>query len=421
MNRVSGSSSQKSSRRHSVTAERRGAMLVFIAVAMVGLLGFLAMTLDVGAGSRQRRIAQTAADAGALGGAAEIYRLSDDATVVAAAQAEAVRNGFAVSEITVNRTPTTGSHVGDSKFVEVIINKSIPTIFGSLFSVSSLAVSARAVAGVGSHSLTCLYSLEPTGSKALEVDNGGELTTNCGVSINSTNSNAVDVNNSGQLGTGEGTIGISGGWTGNKPPTPTPSTGIAPVPNPLASISMPSTVPACTTTGLVTVTKDTTLTSGVFCGGIYIGNKTATFTAGTYIIRGGGFEVHGGRMLGTGITIINSIDPTAVYAFKPITFGNGCQTTISAPTTGTYAGVLMFADPAGPADIVNTYACASDTPPELTGTLYFPTQKFVFNGSNSGTQLLGTIIAKKVEIGGKVTIVNQTGVGTAVQRKVLVE
>src|SRR5687767_10536496 len=61
--------------------ERRGAMLVFIAVAGIVLMGFLAMTLDIGAGSRQRRIAQTAADAGAIGGGQEIYRLNGSAAV----------------------------------------------------------------------------------------------------------------------------------------------------------------------------------------------------------------------------------------------------------------------------------------------------------------------------------------------------
>ena len=54
--------------------ERHGAMLVFVAVAGVVLMGFLAMTLDIGAGARQRRIAQTAADAGAIGGGQEILR-----------------------------------------------------------------------------------------------------------------------------------------------------------------------------------------------------------------------------------------------------------------------------------------------------------------------------------------------------------
>jgi hypothetical protein len=331
-----------------------------------------------------------------------------------------VRNGFLATDAVVNYPPASGPHAGNNQYVEVLITKTIPTIFGSLFSVASLNIATRAVAGVGAHSLACLYSLDPSGAGALTIDNGGELDTNCGIAINSTSGSALDGNSSGQVDTGSSSIAVSGGWTAGKTPTPAPSTGTAAVPNPLAAVVMP-TVGACTSTGLITVTKDTTLSPGVYCGGLYVDNKQATLTAGTYIFRGGGMKVRGGIVRGTGVTLINSIDPTAVYAFKPFEFGNGCKTTLTAPTTGTFSGILMFGDPAGPADALNEYACASDVAPELTGSLYFPTQKFYFNGSNSGTQLTGSIIAKTVEIGGKVTIVNPTGGGTALKRQSLVE
>jgi hypothetical protein len=377
------------------------------------------MTLDVGAGNRQRRIAQSAADAGALGGAIEIYRLTFD-SVVASARNEAIRNGFASGEITVNYPPATGPHAGDNKYVEVLINKNIPTIFGSIFNVGSFDVAARAVAGVGSFNTMCLYSLDPSAPRALEVDNGGELTTNCGVAVNSTNPNGLDVNSSGQLNALGGSIAIAGGWTGNKTPSPAPSTGTAAAINPMAYLSMP-TVGACTSTGLLTIAKDTTINPGVYCGGLYIDNKTTNLNPGTYIIRGGGLTVRGGKFYGTGVTIINSVDTTGVYAFAPIYFGNGCQTKISAPTTGAFSGVLMYGDPAGPSGALNTFACASDVPPELTGVVYFPNQQFLFNGSNSGTLLQGTIIAQRVEISGKVTINLDTSGSTANKRFTLVE
>jgi len=47
--------------------DRRGAMLALVGVTIVALLGSMALVLDVGAGQRQRRVAQTAADAGAVG------------------------------------------------------------------------------------------------------------------------------------------------------------------------------------------------------------------------------------------------------------------------------------------------------------------------------------------------------------------
>src|SRR5688572_28842586 len=110
---------------------RRGAMLALVGVTIVALLGSMALVIDAGAGQRHRRVAQTAADAGAVGGAAEIYRAHYN-LVHAAALEEAVRNGFAAGEVAVNFPPATGPHTGDSAFVEVVITKSIPTFFSGI-------------------------------------------------------------------------------------------------------------------------------------------------------------------------------------------------------------------------------------------------------------------------------------------------
>jgi hypothetical protein len=137
---------------------------------------------------------------------------------------------------------------------------------------------------------------------------------------------------------------------------------------------------------------------------------------------GGGLSVQtSGVIIGSEVTLVNTIDSTGTYLFGPFTFGQGCKTTLSAPTSGDLKGILMFQDPAAPANVTNTFACASDDGVELTGTLYFPTQKIYFNGSNSGTTIIGSVIAKNVEVSGKVDVVNQTSGNTALQRFTLVE
>jgi hypothetical protein len=410
----------RSSRRVAITGERTGAMLLFIAIAMVTMMGFLALTIDVGSGGRNRRIAQTAADAGAIGGAAELWK-GNFGLASGAALTEAVRNGFVASEVTVNYPPATGPHAGDNAYIEVLIDKTIPSIFGSFFNVASMNIHTRAVAGYGQHALNCIFSLDPDGAQAINVDNGGLLTTNCGISINSTNSHALDVNSSGQINTQGGGIAISGDWTGNKTPSPAPATGSAPVINPLADLAMP-TVGACTHTGLLSITVDTAITPGVYCGGLDVHSKKVTMSAGTYIFAGGGVHIaNGGELVGAGVTLVNTIDPAGVYAFGVISFGNGCKTTLSAPTSGALKGIVMFGDPAGPANAVNSFACASDNPPELTGTLYFPTQTMLFDGSNSATAIVGSVIAKNVDVSGKITVLNEISGNTAIQRFTLVE
>lgn len=418
---MSGPSVSRTSRRRRITRDRSGAMLVFIAITMVTMMGFLAMTLDVGAGGKQRRIAQTAADAAATGGAIEISR-KNYGLISGGALQEAIRNGFLAGETTVNYPPATGPHAGDPAYVEVLIDRTIPTIFGSLFNVASMNIHARAVAGVGSYALNCVFSLDPSGPSAIEVANGGELDTNCGISVNSTNPNALDVNSSGTIDTSGGGIAISGGWTGNKTPAPAPATGSAPITNPLATLAMP-TVGACDHTGLLLINKDTVLSPGVYCGGINISGQETTLQPGTYILAGGGLTVQTSALImGAGVTLVNTIDPLGTYAFGAFNFGTGCKATLSAPTSpGPLKGILMFQDPAAPANVVNTFACSSDSGPELTGTLYFPTQQISFNGSNSGTQIVGSVVAKNVFISGKVDVINETSNNSSIQRWALVE
>jgi hypothetical protein len=406
--------------------ERRGAMLVFVAIAGVVLMGFLAMTLDIGSGARQRRHAQTAADAGASGGGQEILR-KNYSLVVDAATAEAVRNGFDAGDVTVNYPPATGTFAGDSQYVEVVVNKTIPTIFGSIFNKASMSIEARGTAGVSSYALNCLYTLDPAASAALEVSPGGELSTNCGVVVNSDASDAVDLGASGKIyATGSG-IGISGDYTGGggSVASPEPATGIASVPNPLSSITMP-TVGACTVTGPLVVSGTATLSPGVYCGGISVGagggggagTNVANLNPGTYIMAGGGLTVgNSGAIYGDGVTIIVT---TGSYPFKAFQFGTGCKAKLIAPSSGAYKGIVMFQDPASPPTPTSTFACASDDEPEIVGSIYLPGSSIEFNGSNTMTTIQGAVIANQVIVSGKINIESDTSGNSAVQRLALV-
>jgi len=62
------------SRRTTSSAEREnGQAIVIIALAMIGLLAFAALAVDGGNSFKERRVAQNAADAGALAGAREVW------------------------------------------------------------------------------------------------------------------------------------------------------------------------------------------------------------------------------------------------------------------------------------------------------------------------------------------------------------
>src|SRR5881628_2114211 len=110
-----------------VLRKRRGYVLMTAAAGMIGLMGFAGLVVDVGYLEYYKRKAQTAADAGAQGGVAELNAGRNN-TVNAAAIQDVTANGFTDgvngATVTVNHPPLSGSYAGNSNYVEVIVNQS---------------------------------------------------------------------------------------------------------------------------------------------------------------------------------------------------------------------------------------------------------------------------------------------------------
>ena len=399
---------------------RSGVVLVFLAVSMVALMGMLVLTLDVGAGNRQRRILQTAADAGALAGGTQILRgISDEATITAAARRAVAMNVDTVgSGLTVSYPPATGPRAGDSMFVEVILTKSMPTLFGSIFSVASLNVRGRGVAGAGGISNNCLVSLAPTGT-GLDLP-GGAAAAGCSVVANSTDPTAIDIGNGKQIEAASVAAvgGINGSVTGAR------ITGAPPLLDPFAYIQMPA-IGACTFTSKVVVSGTQTLNPGVYCGGIEVGkNDLAILNPGTYVMRGGGLV--GGGIRGTGVTIINANGPGNNPAlYRPLMFPEACSVSLTAPTTGALAGIVMFQDPSAPTSGPNTLneICGKGDN-DIVGSIYFPNQTFTLGNGNGKLDLTGAIIAGVVSEtngGARLNIFHASGPGQGPKKLSLVE
>lgn len=421
-----------------IVSDRRGAMLAFVAVTMTILLGCLVLVIDIGESARQRRTAQAAADAGALAGAAELYKnAAATATAYAKASSLASSYGFTEStpggggtlgEIAYPSAPTSGPYSGNTSYVEVTITRNVPSIFGALFNRNSIATRARAVAGVGSYSLTCVYLTDPSITTALTVGPGGKLYADCGASVNASSARAIE--NKGQVRFAGG-ISVVGGVTGSGQWDPSPTLGAPPVNTPiaLAAVGQGSCMPP---PGTLTISTSQTISAGTYCGGINVTAGTLTMNSGTYIMAGGGFSVAAeGKVLGTsGITIVNST--SSAYPFKPFKFYRGCDVQLAAQSSGTLAGILLMQDASAPADSANWFGCVSSGN-QLSGVLYFPTQTIAFgNPANPAgvgdpqTDLAGatgTIVARKLSIATsqKLTITRDKTTSNPVKRPVLVE
>jgi hypothetical protein len=121
-----------------------GQMLILFVLMLGVLMGFVAMSIDVGLILHERRSQQNAADAAALAAVAELPE--SPSLAVAAAKKWAQSNGYGPSSgatVTVN-TP----YQGNPGAVEVIVEKNTPFIFALALGLDNIDVSARAVAEV---------------------------------------------------------------------------------------------------------------------------------------------------------------------------------------------------------------------------------------------------------------------------------
>ncbi|HYN83047.1 MAG TPA: pilus assembly protein TadG-related protein [Gemmatimonadaceae bacterium] len=371
---------------------RRGAILIIMGVSMVAVMGLLVLSIDGGTLQEQKRLAQTAADAGALAGAVEILRNRRD-SVVASAKSETARNGFAdlvgADTITVTYPARGGTFVG-SRFVGVEVQRTVPTYFAGIFGWGFVTVRSRAVAGIVLAEY-CFIVLDPAGNSALSVDNTSRLTgSECGVAVNSTASNAADVSDQGHIIAS--TIGVTGGVSGTNF-SPTPDLGMPPVADPLAWVPMPPVPNTCDYTSLE-VTSAMTLNPGTYCYGLKVFNGQAMLNPGLYILRGGGLEVKSAgstlTSLGTGVSFFNTVSPLG-GDYGPILMQANVTVNISANTDPASAlpGILFYSDPAAP-NLTNVFKAGSTS--TMDGTMYFPSQTIEFN-SGSGSVTNGAVVA----------------------------
>jgi Flp pilus assembly protein TadG len=165
----------------------------------------MGLGLDVGLLFHEKRMAQNAADAAAVA-AAEEASSGNPSNEQNVAIAIAKLNGFDTT-LSANpasvllSTPTTGNYAGSTSYIQAVVSKPFPTFFLGAFnhSDSLLNVSARAVAGGGLTSPTCVCIEAATGQRLNMSNNAGINAPNCGVTVDSSSNNAVGIVGSANL------------------------------------------------------------------------------------------------------------------------------------------------------------------------------------------------------------------------------
>jgi hypothetical protein len=410
--------------------KRSGQALIMITLSLIPMFGLLGLVVDVGWMEFIKKQAQTAADAAAMAALLQFQSTTFSSSfacgtngVVCQAPTScspapsnylnsgclyAQLNGFTSSGnqyVTIQAgvgVPPTAAGVNSSAYwVTVRVNQSVPQLFSAVLGNSSGLVSARATAAL-SPARDCIYVMDPTGSGALLMSGTPNLVTSCGVYINSTSPTALDGSGTPTLRASE--IDIVGNYTfsGTLDPNP-PSTNVAPMNDPFASLPAPTVPAGCDYTNYQ-ANGNRTLSPGVYCGGIDINNSDATMNPGTYILKGGGLTTQSANshLTGSGVTIYNTYDATHSYA--PLNINANSTVSLTAPTTGTYAGVLIMEDRRITAGSY-TDSFGGGSSQQYTGIIYAPKSNMNYSG-NASSSAYTILVSYRLNMVGTSTINN---------------
>lgn len=381
-------------KRRQIEARRRGLVMALAAVLMPVVVGAMALALDCGVMYLQRRQAQTAADAAALAGAYALYNGSNASVARSAAIAVGAQNGFTIPSSNVTPTTTT---------VAVQVTATPPRFFSALWGQGRLSISASAKAATDVNAGSTPYSnyailvLDPTSSGSLTLSNNTEITTSnqintptgTGIQVNSSSPTAAVATNSAYT---DVPVSIVGGYsTSNSAYFGSVTTGAPVVPDPLASLPVPS-VPTATSTPSTSYSGNGTYTMqpGLYTQSVTISNPSVvTMQPGLYYFQNGASLTieSGGGLNGSGVTLYMDGGGT-------INFTNLSSTTLSAPTSGTYQGVVYFQDRTS----TTTPTFGNNATINLSGTFYAPAAAISFQNNMDYAQYGSQLIVKDLSL-----------------------
>jgi hypothetical protein len=394
--------------------DESGQVAIMAALSLTCILGFVGFATDVGVLLHAKRNLQIAADAAALAGANEIN--IDSTQIVAAAKAASAQNGFTdgVNRVTVTPSngPADGPHAGDAGYVEAIVTQTQPTFFMRLFNFSSMPVSARAVAFNGANNGSgCLHALNKNATDTIAL--AGSFTLDapgCQVIDNSSAACALDFTGAaGRLTAGSVSVaGTSCGHTSDSSPAPQQGPQVS---DPLASkytaipqASWPTcgAAPSGNTWG-ISGGKSYTAPGGtaaitLFCysSGTDKIKTDVTMNPGTYIFTGSLALQGSGSLTGSaGVTI---------YLAAPggnMNMGGSGTSNLSliAPTTGPFANVAIYQEPAD----TNPVSLTGTPISLLKGIVYLPSAELDLGGNTTQT-LNSDLIVNKLSVSGSASL-----------------
>lgn len=430
-----------------VAADRSGVTAVVTAISLVVLMGFAGLAIDVGKWLTATRDMQSAADQGAYSAALAAGQ-TGCASTAALPQAKAIVAARGYIDGQKDTKVSAACDASRLRFT-VAISQPQPMWFSRLFLSKPPVASASAVARVASKVTDlCVLALDGTSVEGNIGSNQDAAWSNgstnvvlkCGLAVDSSNTYAFEASGSSNLtATDIYLVGNSGSFepSANIPYCPSGVTnpqGCAttsptannvlvnqsPVYDPYAGRTIPdltnepaSSKYACVTGSTGTsVSKDTTLNPGVYCGGLTIGGTgkpKVVLNDGIYYIVGGQLNINKGTITqqanpntsdpnyANGVTFVLTGGVLGQPCCATVSIGGNLNLTVQAPTSGPFGGIAFFGDRAlAPALSTNNnnITCGNGNAQEqvagggsqlINGAIYFPNQTMCYSGNAATT------------------------------------
>ncbi len=349
---------------------QKGQALVLITLAIVGMLGLSALAIDGSNAFLQRRDAQSAADAAVMAGAlAKLNSQNISSTALSRAASNGFDNNGTTNTVVINSPPlndcngASSPYTGNTEYVQVLITTTTSTYFASLVGINQTSSCVEAIARAKASSTgapffgNAVVGLNPTGYSFDAWGNSTWYISGGGVFANNNaqkKSNKDSVNfDSGDCVTA---VGTASGWSDCT--VDNGRTDLA-FTYPDDIYALLPRIPACN--GTAYRGGDGKLYPEAGKDGSVVDHFEDNYAAGLFCITDADGNFHG-TTTGTNVTFYISDQD---YTMR---FNGGGGLAVSAPTSGEYAGVLMFSG-------ITTTPC---------------TQNFEYRGNGTGVNI-GTV------------------------------
>jgi Flp pilus assembly protein TadG len=369
-----------------------GNIALVAALTMPVILTSAGAAIDYSMASYERQFMQSSLDAGVLAAVVEDDDISRRSVIEKYIDANFVGesrlapDGQPIDPETIDYSTQLAVNTNSDNSLTATFTRSYKTTFMSLIGVRALNLTVRSSAAA-SQSGPCITVLGSSGQDVL-VNSGANVTSSeCKMHVRSTANPAFIMNSGSTISLAEfcvkGTNYIKNGGTLSNL-----KTGCDAQSDPYVNAFVEPTVSStCTTSGYFN-SNTVTLEPGVHCDTGFNGSPTITFKPGLHIIKGRMIINSGATVNATGVTFYFPDVNSEIRANGGLTF------TASAPTSGTYKGVLMFEKTSNAANNANKtqYIFNGSNGEHLEGIIYLPNRNVTYNSTTNVTEKISMVV-----------------------------